>query len=127
VAGDEDDLVVDELVGDGHGLLRVAGVVADLEDELLAVDAALGVDVLHRHLGAALHLLAEDGVLAGHRAGGRDHHVGLGRSTRRHERRGAEEHAGQRAAHRMVPHLDIAQEARESMAAMTSSCLRWAN
>ena len=69
MAGDERDAAAGELVGDGHGLLRIAGVVADLEDQLLAVDAAGGVDVLDRLLGAGLHLLAEGRVLAGHRAG----------------------------------------------------------
>ena len=38
--GDELDPLVDELVGDRHRLLRVAGVVADLEHQLLADDAA---------------------------------------------------------------------------------------
>ena len=65
------------LVGDRDRLLRIAGVVADLEHQLLAEHAALGVDVLDRHLGAALHLLAESGVLTGHRTGGGDHDVGL--------------------------------------------------
>ena len=67
VAGHEDDLVGDHLVGDGRRLLGIAGIVADLQHELLAVHAAGGVDVLDRHLGAALHLLAEGGILAGHR------------------------------------------------------------
>ena len=34
--GDEHHVLVGEVVGDRHGLLRVAGVVADLEHELLA-------------------------------------------------------------------------------------------
>ena len=89
---DEDDLLVDELVGDRDGLLGVAGVVADLQDQLLAVDAALGVDVLHRHLGTVLHLHTEDGVLAGERPGDGDHGVGPCRHRRGGgERRGAQE------------------------------------
>ena len=46
---------------DGDGLFGIAGVVADLEAELLAEDAAGGVDVAHRHLGAAPHLFAKAG------------------------------------------------------------------
>ena len=72
VAGHEDDLVGDQLVGDGGRLLGIAGIVADLQHELLAVHAAGGVDVLDRHLRAALHLLAEGGILAGHRPDRRD-------------------------------------------------------
>src|SRR3546814_1086675 len=50
----------------------IAGVVADLQNELFAEHAAGGVEVRDGHLGTALHLLAEGGVLAGHRAGGGD-------------------------------------------------------
>jgi hypothetical protein len=59
VPGDESHAIAGELVGHGHGLLRVTGVVADVELELLAKDAAGGVDVGHGHLGAALHLLTK--------------------------------------------------------------------
>ena len=78
--GHEHDAVVDHLVGDRDRLLGIAGVVADLEDQLLAEHAAGGIEVLHRLLGALLHLLAEDGVLAGHRTGGGDHDIGLRRA-----------------------------------------------
>ena len=74
--GDEHHALGDELVGDGDRLLRIAGIVADLEHELLAENAAGGVDVGDRLLGAGLQLGAERGVLAGHRAGGRDRDVG---------------------------------------------------
>ena len=78
MAGDEDDVLADEPVGDGDGLFWIAGVIADLEPELLAENAAGGVDVRHRHLGAALHLFAEGGVLAGHRTGDGDDDFRLG-------------------------------------------------
>ena len=105
VAGDELDAVMDELVGYRHRLLGVAGIVADLENQLLAVDAALGVDVLHGQLGAALHLLAEHGVLAGHRACGRDGHVRpCGAAAEQHERRGAHQQIGH-TTHDVVLHL----------------------
>ena len=60
------------LVGDRHGLLRIAGVVADVEIELLAEHAAGGVDVLDGHFAAILHLRAEGGILTGDRANHRD-------------------------------------------------------
>src|SRR4051794_3947690 len=41
-----------ELLGALHRQLRVTGIVGGQEGELLAVDAALGVDVPHRHVGA---------------------------------------------------------------------------
>ena len=72
VAGHEHDLVRHHLVGDRGRLLGIAGIVADLQLELLAVDAAGGVDVGHRHLGALAHLLAEGRILAGHRSDGGD-------------------------------------------------------
>ena len=59
MAGDQRDPGPGHLVGDRHCLLRIAGVVADIEIELLAEHAAGGVDVLDRHLGAVLHLRAE--------------------------------------------------------------------
>ncbi len=78
--GHEDHAGPGELVGDGHGLLRVAGIVADFEDKLLAVDAAGGVQVLDSLLGARLHLLAKRGVLTGHRAGDGNADFGPGRA-----------------------------------------------
>ena len=70
--GDEGDALAGELVGDRDRLLRIAGVVADFEHELLTEHAAGGVDVGDRLFGAGLHLLAERGILAGHRTDDRD-------------------------------------------------------
>ncbi|MNO60167.1 hypothetical protein D3C76_507710 [compost metagenome] len=65
VADDELDAVVDHFVGDCNGLFRVAGVVVFLGFEHLAIDAALGVDILDGLLGAdELHV-----AVLGHRAG----------------------------------------------------------
>ncbi len=50
MAGDQRHAVAGHLVGDRHRLLRVAGVVADIEIELLAEHAAGGVDVLDGQL-----------------------------------------------------------------------------
>jgi hypothetical protein len=43
--GHEDHAVIDDLVGDGHGLARIAGIVAHRQRHLFAQDAAGGVDV----------------------------------------------------------------------------------
>jgi hypothetical protein len=64
MAGDEADAAAAELVRDRDRLARVAGIVADLERDLAAHDAALGVEVGHDLLGAGLHLGAERGLLA---------------------------------------------------------------
>ena len=52
MADHELDFLVDDLVGDRDRLFRFAGVIHDDPFEFLAVDAALGVDLLDRHLGA---------------------------------------------------------------------------
>ena len=94
--GHENDVLVNHVVRDRDRLLRVAGIVADLELDLLAIDAALGVQVLDRHLGAALHLIAENGILAGHRSGRRDHHIGVrGRGRNAEPGHSAEQHRRQ--------------------------------
>ena len=56
VPGDERQLHAGELLADRARLLRIAGVVADLELELLAHHAAGGVDVGDRRFGAVLEL-----------------------------------------------------------------------
>jgi len=68
VSGDERNLGAGEFLGDGARLLRIAGVVTDLQRELLAEHAAGGVDVGDRLFGAVLHLAAECGFAARHRA-----------------------------------------------------------
>ena len=57
----------DELVGDRDAFARIGAVVADVELDLLAEDAALGVDVGDRLLDALAQLRAEGGGAAGHR------------------------------------------------------------
>ena len=66
--GDKNDLLPDHVVGRRDRLFRIARVVRDDQVEFLAEHPALGVDVGDRHLGAALHLLAERGIRAGERA-----------------------------------------------------------
>ena len=68
MAGDERDLRAGELFRHRAGLLGIAGIVADLQRQLLAEHAAGGVDVRHRLFGAVLHLPAECGFAARHRA-----------------------------------------------------------
>ena len=68
MSGDQRHAFGGHLVGDRHGLFRVAGVVADIEIKLLAEHAAGGVDVLDGKLSAVLHLLTEGGILTRDRA-----------------------------------------------------------
>ncbi len=75
MSDDELDAVSDELVGDRDALLRVGNVVADDELDLLAIDAAGGVDVGCGLLGALLELCAEGSVRTGERTGNADQDV----------------------------------------------------
>ena len=54
MADDELHAVINNLVGDRHRLLRLASVVVGLDDELLAVKTAVGVQKINRGLGANL-------------------------------------------------------------------------
>jgi hypothetical protein len=87
VADDELDPVADKLVGDRHALLRIGHVVALLEGDLLAEDAAGLVDVVDRLLRAVDELGPESRVRAGDRAS--DAHLDLGAGGAR-ERQGRE-------------------------------------
>ena len=80
MAGHEHDAVAGHLIGHRNGLLRVAGIIADRERKRIAQDAAGGVDVLDRLLGASLHLRAEGGVLSGHRTRRGDLDLSRGRA-----------------------------------------------
>ena len=72
MADDELDAVADEFVGDRNALLGIGDVVALFDLELLAENAALGVEVLRRLLDAGRQLRAERGVRAGDRTGDPD-------------------------------------------------------
>ncbi len=76
MADDEMHAVAEKVVGDRHALARVAGVVADLEVDLLAHDAARRIDVGDSLLGAVLELGAESGVGPRHRPGDADLELG---------------------------------------------------
>ena len=65
---DELDPLADDQVGDRNRLLRIAGVVLDHDLDLAAVNSARVVDGGGGGLGAALHLVADRGDRAGHRA-----------------------------------------------------------
>jgi hypothetical protein len=69
MAVDELDAVGDDAVGDGDGLLGIAGIVIKDDLEGLPVDAAILVDGLCREFGAVLELLADAGDRTGHRSG----------------------------------------------------------
>src|SRR5579864_5816890 len=94
MAGDERNLLAGEFFGDGARLFRVASIVTDLKRELLAQQAARGVEVLDRLFGAVLHLTAEGGFAAGHRAGHADRDV-LGKRRRRERERCADSQANE--------------------------------
>ena len=47
------------LVGDGHSLLRIAGIIADFQNQLLSQNTACGVDISNGLLGSGAHLLTE--------------------------------------------------------------------
>ena len=72
VADDELDAVADELVGDRDALLGIGNVVALLDLDLLAEDAAGLVEVVGRLSDALGQLRAERGVRAGDRTGDAD-------------------------------------------------------
>ena len=72
---DEDHAVTDQLLCGGDRLLGIAEVVHSGELHLLAEHAARGIDVGHGQRRAALHLLAEPGVLSRHRASHSDQDV----------------------------------------------------
>ncbi|MNS77264.1 hypothetical protein D3C72_1108430 [compost metagenome] len=70
-------VLVDQTVGHGHGLLRLAGVIALDQDDFLAVHATGGVDLVGRCLRTFHVLLAKRCVSPGHRARYTDLDVGL--------------------------------------------------
>jgi hypothetical protein len=70
-------VLVDQAVGHGHGLLRLAGVIAFHQQDLFAVDAPRGVDLVGRCLRTFHVLLAKRCVGPGHGARDADLDVGL--------------------------------------------------
>ncbi len=87
VADDELDAVADELVGDRDALLGIGDVVARLDLDLLAENAAGGVDVGGGLIDPLGQLRAERGVGAGDRAGDADLDVGLSAAAEQAARR----------------------------------------
>ena len=90
MADDEHDAVVDDLIGGGHALLGIAGVVVDLQRDLVAVDPAFLVDGLGRFFHALSHLVTE----RGHRAGDCGHHRHLNIRPRGRGRAGEHQESG---------------------------------
>ncbi|MCY1176063.1 hypothetical protein D9M73_163240 [compost metagenome] len=68
-------VLIHQAVGDGHGLLGLAGVVGLHQLDLLPVETAGGVDHFRRRRRTAPVLFAERGVRAGMRTGNPDHHI----------------------------------------------------
>ena len=77
MADDEDRTLADQLPGGGDRLAGIAEIVRRDELYLLAEHAPGGVEVRHGELRAALHLLAEPGILTCHRAGHADQDLGV--------------------------------------------------
>src|SRR5215204_6264734 len=105
VADDPLDAFGGELVRDRDALLRIGHVVADRKHELLAHDAAGGVDVLDRLLGAVLELGPEGGVRAGDRSGDADLDLRVRRA--RESNTETERDAGQQHFLHLVTPLEI--------------------
>ena len=72
VADNVFDPVVDHFVGDRYRLFRVASVIIFYDLQLIALNAALRVDIRYRLLGAGKLLIAVLGHRAGHRPDYRD-------------------------------------------------------
>ena len=70
-------VLVDQTVGDGYGLFRLAGIVPGHQNDLLAVDPTGGVDLVCRCLGTLHVLLAKSCVGASHRAGNTNFQISL--------------------------------------------------
>jgi hypothetical protein len=78
VADHEFHAIGNELVGNRNALLGIGDVVADRHLDLLAIDAAGGVDVSYRLLGTPLNLSAESSIRTGDRRADAQQHVGPG-------------------------------------------------
>ena len=86
MAGDERNFRAGDFFRDRARLLRIAGIVLDIQRQFLAEHAAGGVDIRHRLFGAVLHLPAEGGFAARHRAGHGDGDVLRQRRGRQRQR-----------------------------------------
>ena len=84
MADDEFDAVAGELVGDRDALLGIGNVVAEFGGDLLAENAAGGIDVGGGLLDAVLHLRAGRGIRAGDRTADAELDLGGG-GIRQHE------------------------------------------
>ena len=67
--------VGDEFVGDRNALLRVGDIIADRDSELLAEDAAVGVDALDSRFDTDAVLFSISGIRSRHRSGDAEHDI----------------------------------------------------
>ena len=86
MARDERDFRAGELFRDRTRLLGIAGIVADFQRQFLAQYAPGCVEIRHRLFSAVLHLPAECGFAARHRARHSDGDVLRKRCCRQHKR-----------------------------------------
>ena len=106
MADDHLHALAGELVGDRHALLRIRYVVADHHLDLLAHDAAGGVDVFGRLLGAVLELGAKGGVRPRDRSA--DAELDLGVGGARKSKAKTERNAGQQhLSHKVTPLVSL--------------------
>ncbi|MCY1239212.1 hypothetical protein D9M72_519940 [compost metagenome] len=77
-ADDVADAFAGRLVGNRNGLLRITGIVEQLQDDLLAVDAASLVDLFSGRFRPVLHLLAIGRDRAGERRDDANGDIGKG-------------------------------------------------
>ena len=63
---DEPHTLAGKLVRYGNGLLGVAGIIADFKTQLLAKNAAAGIQITDCHFGTTAHLFTKRGILPGH-------------------------------------------------------------
>ncbi len=89
VTDNEFHAVSNEFVGNRNTLLGVGYVVAQHDLDLLAIDAAGGIDVFRSLFGTLLDLSAKSSIRAGQRCADSDHDIGPGRTAKR-------DHGGQR-------------------------------
>jgi hypothetical protein len=78
------------LVGDRNRLFRITGVIAHQKLDLLAHQAAPGIQLGGGEFGAALHLVTENGVGTGYRAIDREGDVRPGGAGQNEGRRGGQ-------------------------------------
>ena len=77
MADDDRHFLRNVIIGNSHGLLRVALVVAHNGCNLLAVHTTSSVDFINGHVEAGFELFTESSQATGHRTGESHCHIGM--------------------------------------------------